>query len=85
MCVGFLPCLTRKAFLAEAFNDLGQTITVRLRTGAAIHYRLDDVEKAHTLQIEKLTSDSPSIALILYGAEESDERWFITGSAVADR
>ena len=72
----------QESVLAEAFAHLGKTITVRLRTGAAIHYRLDDVEKAHTLQIEKLTSDSPSIALILYGPEESDERWFITGSAV---
>ena len=72
----------QESVLAEAFAHLGETITVRLRTGAAISYRLEDIEQIHELQIEMLTSDSPSIALVLYGVEESSERWFITGSAV---
>jgi len=71
----------QEALLPQIFAQMGEIITVRLRTGGAVQYRLGDIERVRSLQIEKMTSDTPSIALILYG-EEGDERWFITGEAL---
>ncbi|MCB0036600.1 MAG: hypothetical protein KDE51_21355, partial [Anaerolineales bacterium] len=73
----------QEPLLSESFNALGQTILVRLRTGASIAYTLDDIQRVHSLEIQHLTSTTPSLALILYG-ESSEERWLITGRAVQE-
>jgi hypothetical protein len=72
-----------ETLLTHIFAGVGEVITIRLRTGAAISYRLDNVERVHAAQIERLTAKSPSIAIVLYG-EEGNGRWLVTGSAIQE-
>lgn len=70
--------------LTDIFSSIGEPITIRLRTGVAIQYRLENVERVHEAQIEMLTAQSPSIAIVLYGEGEADGRWLITGDAIQE-
>ncbi len=56
-------------------------VTVQLRSGAVVHYRLEEASRLGVFQIELMRSVEPSLALIFY-EEESDERWVLTGPAV---
>ena len=73
----------QEAMLGEIFQSLGDPILIRLRTGQAVAYTLEDIQRVHALEIQHLTASTPSLALILYG-EESDQRWLITGQAVQE-
>ncbi len=56
-------------------------VTVQLRSGAVVHYRLEEASRLGVFQIELMRSVEPSLALIFY-EKESDERWVLVGPAV---
>ena len=71
-----------KALVDAAFGLIGQPITLRLRTGTLVQYELQEIQRRHAFEIEHLTSRSPSLALIFYGEEGTDERWLLIGEAI---
>jgi hypothetical protein len=70
--------------LAHSFAHVGDTITVRLRTGVSIVYQLNDIRQVNNLQIEYLTASAPSIAIVLYEENKASDRWLVTGTALQD-
>lgn len=74
-----------EALMQSVFEDLDQTVTLRLRNGAVIQYQLNDLRRMNEFQIEIMTSQEPSIAIIMHGEEESTDRWVILGAAVQEK
>lgn len=59
----------------------GNLVTVRLRSGELVRYKIGEVVQVQRQQIEVLTGRSPGLSIVLYG-EPSDQRTVIVASAL---
>ncbi|MEM7800526.1 MAG: hypothetical protein AAF633_15125 [Chloroflexota bacterium] len=66
------------------YEEMQQIVTIRLRNGATLQYQLNDLRRLNEYQIEVMTSQEPSIAIIMHGEEESTDRWVVIGDAIQE-
>ena len=66
---------------AVATLTYGSEITLRLRSGEVVTYRLVDIQRLQRHAIEVLNDLSPSLVVILHG-ERSGQRWLLIAEAV---
>ncbi len=62
----------------------GDDITLRLRSGEVVKYRLTDILRLKRYEIECMNSLRPSIVVILHG-ERSGDRWVLVADVEQDR
>jgi hypothetical protein len=69
--------------LAALFEMSAQeTLRLRLRSGEIVAYRLAEVTRVSQTEIDILAAPYPSLAIILYGEEDTDARWVVIGEAI---